>query len=134
VRAGASAVLLARLYLVAGKPQLRKTIVLPQAIAWGSAAFTRWLIDKLYATYVAPIHWNRPTMFYDDAHYLRTTARRLRAIAMGSFDWPHCEALEVRDHAADMYDNEARKQILVIAEGYDRLAERAEERARQTLG
>jgi hypothetical protein len=31
-----------------------------------------------------------------------------------------------------MYDNEARKQILVIAEEYERLAERAAERAKQT--
>jgi hypothetical protein len=73
-------------------------------------------------------------MFYDDAHYLRATARRLRAIAMGSFDWPLWEAPEVWDQAADVYDNEARKQILVIAEGYDRLADRAEERAKQTSG
>jgi hypothetical protein len=73
-------------------------------------------------------------MFYDDAHYLRATARRLRAIAVGSFDWPHSEAQEVRDQAADVYDSEARKQMLAIAEGYDRLAERAEERAKQSSG
>ena len=70
-------------------------------------------------------------MFYK-AHYFRATARRLRAIAAGSFDWPHSEAEEVWDQAADLYDNEARKQMLVIAEAYERLAERAEERAKQT--
>ena len=46
-------------------------------------------------------------MFYDDAHYLRATARLLRAIAAGSFDWPHLEGPEVPDQAADVYDNEA---------------------------
>jgi hypothetical protein len=69
---------------------------------------------------------------FSKAHYFRATARRLRAIAAGSFDWPHWEAEEVWDHAAEMYDNEARKQMLVIAEAYERLAERAAERAKQT--
>jgi hypothetical protein len=73
-------------------------------------------------------------MFYDKGHYFRATARRLRAIAAGSFDWPHWEDQEVCDHAADINDNEARKQILVIAEDYERLAELAEERAKQTVG
>jgi hypothetical protein len=39
-------------------------------------------------------------------------------------------AEEARAHADEMNDPEAKRQMLEIARGYDRLAERAEERSR----
>jgi hypothetical protein len=68
-------------------------------------------------------------MFSHDANFLRATARQLRMLAAGYFDW--------RDRAAgaqpaNPHDEEARKQMLVIAQGYDRLAERAENDAKQS--
>jgi hypothetical protein len=68
-------------------------------------------------------------VFADDADYLRATARRLRALAAGGFDWRD-NHIEVEPAAADTHIEEARKQMLAIAQGYDCLAERAEKHAR----
>jgi hypothetical protein len=66
-------------------------------------------------------------MFPDDADSLRATARRLRAIAAGCFDWRH-QGTETETQIVDMHEREARKQMLAIAQGFDRLAERIEQR------
>jgi hypothetical protein len=42
-------------------------------------------------------------------------------------------AEEARVQAADMRDPQARRQMLVIADGYDHLAQRAEERAKVSI-
>jgi len=42
-------------------------------------------------------------------------------------------AEEARVQAADMRGEDARQQMLKIAEGYDKLAQRAEERAKSTI-
>jgi hypothetical protein len=67
-------------------------------------------------------------MFSDDADSLRATARRLRAIAAGCFDWRD-RGTGTATQTVDMYEGEARKQMLAIAQGFDRLAERIEQRA-----
>jgi hypothetical protein len=67
-------------------------------------------------------------MFSHDANFLRATARQLRMLAASCFDWRD-RAAGVR--AASPHDEEARKQMLVIAQGYDRLAERAENDVKQ---
>jgi hypothetical protein len=67
-------------------------------------------------------------MFPDDADSLRATARRLRAIAAGYFDWRD-QGTGTETQTVDMHEIEARKQMLAIAQGFDRLAERAEQRA-----
>jgi hypothetical protein len=67
-------------------------------------------------------------MFPDDADSLRATARRLRAIAAGCFDWRD-QGTETETQIVDMHEREARKQMLAIAQGFDRLAERVGQRA-----
>jgi len=42
-------------------------------------------------------------------------------------------AEEARIQAGDMRNHDARRQMLQIAEGYDRLAQRAEERAKSPI-
>ena len=42
-------------------------------------------------------------------------------------------AEEARLQAADMHGDDARQQMLRIAEGYDKLAQRAKERAKSTI-
>jgi hypothetical protein len=64
-------------------------------------------------------------MFSHDAEYLRAAAHQLRALATGQFDWRDEAA---RTRVADMRNEQARRQMLEIAQGYDRLAERAENR------
>jgi hypothetical protein len=66
------------------------------------------------------------TVFADDTNYLRATARRIRAIAASGFEW--LDKYKQSEHpAADTHVEEARKQMLAIALGYDRLAKRTEE-------
>jgi hypothetical protein len=62
-------------------------------------------------------------MFSHDAEYLRAAARQLRRLAAGRFDWRHESAPA---QAADKRNEQARQQMLEIAQGYDRLAESAE--------
>jgi hypothetical protein len=71
-------------------------------------------------------------MFSHDAEYLRAAARQLRTLATGRFDWRDDAA---RTQVADMRNEQARRQMLVIAQGYDRLAERVENltQSRSTL-
>jgi hypothetical protein len=64
-------------------------------------------------------------MFSHDAEYLRAAARQLRTLARGRFDW---RGEVARTQVADLRNEQARRQMLVIARGYDRLAERAENR------
>jgi hypothetical protein len=66
-------------------------------------------------------------MFPDDADSLRATARRLRAIAAGCFDWRD-QGTGTQTQTMDMHELEARKQMLAIAQGFDRLADRVEQR------
>ena len=66
-------------------------------------------------------------MFSHDAEYLRAAARQLRMLAASRFHW-HDES--VRTQVANMRNDQARKQMLVIAQGYDRLAEIAEDRTK----
>ena len=68
-------------------------------------------------------------MFPHDADYLRATARKLRTLAAGCFDWRDKAASA---QAVSTHDEEARKQMLVIAQGYDRLAESAENCTKQS--
>jgi len=68
-------------------------------------------------------------MFSQDAEYLRAAARQLRTLAKGRFDWRDDS---VRTHAASMRNDQARRQMLVIAQGYDRLAEIAEDRTKSS--
>jgi hypothetical protein len=68
-------------------------------------------------------------MFSRDANFLRATARQLRMLAAGCFDWRDRAA---GVSAAGLRDEEARKQMLVIAQGYDRLADRAENEAKRS--
>jgi hypothetical protein len=62
-------------------------------------------------------------MFSHDAEYLRAAAHQLRTLATGRFDWRDGSA---QTQVADKRNEQARRQMLVIARGYDRLAERAE--------
>jgi predicted secreted protein len=64
-------------------------------------------------------------MFSHDAEYLRAAAHQLRTLATGRFDWRD-EAARIQ--VADKRNEQARRQMLVIAQGYDRLAERADNR------
>jgi hypothetical protein len=59
-------------------------------------------------------------MFCQDVEYLRAAARQLRSLAAGRFEW--------RDQVGNIRNEQARRQMLVIAQGYDRLAESAENR------
>jgi hypothetical protein len=71
-------------------------------------------------------------MFPDDADALRATARRLRALAAGCFEWRDRGSAHSTQTTAT-HDDEARQQMLAIAAGFDRLAACAEERARADL-
>jgi len=64
-------------------------------------------------------------MFSHDAEYLRAAAQQLRTLAASRFDWRDKAA---RAQGADLRNEQARSQMLVIAQGYDRLAERVENR------
>jgi hypothetical protein len=64
-------------------------------------------------------------MFSHDAEYLRAAAHQLRMLATSRFDWRDEAG---RTQVAHVRNEQARRQMLVIAQGYDRLAERAENR------
>lgn len=64
-------------------------------------------------------------MFCQDVEYLRAAARQLRSLAAGRFEWRDQAG---RTQVANMRNEQARSQMLVIAQGYDRLADSAENR------
>ena|SRR5215475_10788915 len=71
-------------------------------------------------------------MFPDDADALRATARRLRALAAGCFEWRDRGSAHNAQTAGN-HDDEARQQMLAIAAGFDQLAARAEKHTRADL-
>jgi len=71
-------------------------------------------------------------MFSSDAACPRPAARRLRAFAAGRFD-RRVRGAGARTETADTRDEEARKQTLAIARGFDRLAARADKGRHMSL-